>query len=87
MPSRFYTNLYKKVVNMYNMKNEVKAQITRKGYSMTKLAELLNEKCNKNTSVQSISNKLSRGTISYKEILEIADVLGYEIIWKEKTDK
>ena len=34
---------------MYNMKNEVKAQITRKGYSMTKLAELLNEKCNKNT--------------------------------------
>jgi len=69
---------------MQNIKNEIKAQITRKGYTMTRLVELLNEKYNKNTTVQNISNKLARGTMSFKEVLEIADVLGYEIVWKIK---
>lgn len=70
---------------MNNLKNEIKAQITRSGHTMTKLVELLNQKYGKKTTVQNISNKLTRETISYKEILEIADVLGYEIIWKEKS--
>lgn len=69
---------------MQNIKNEIKAQITRKGYTMTHLVELLNEKYNKNTTVQNISNKLARGTMSFKEVLEIADVLGYKIVWIEE---
>lgn len=72
---------------MNNFKNKIKAQITCSGHTLTQLVELLNKKYNKNTTVQNLSNKLTRETISHKEILEIADVLGYEIIWKEKTDK
>ena len=74
----------KKVIKMFNIKNEIKAQITRSGYTMTQLVELLNEKYNKKASVQSLSNKLARGTISFKEVLEIADVLGYKIEWIKK---
>lgn len=69
---------------MSNIKNDIKANIARSGYTLTKIVELLNEKYNKKTTVQNLSNKLSRETISYKEILEIADVLGYEIVWKDK---
>lgn len=69
---------------MNNIKNEIKAQITRKGYTMTQLVQLLNEKYNKKTAVQYLSNKLTRGTISFREVLEIADVLGYKIEWIEK---
>ncbi|DAB25023.1 TPA: phosphoribosylglycinamide formyltransferase [Candidatus Gastranaerophilales bacterium HUM_21] len=71
---------------MNNFKNEIKAQITRSGHTMTQLVALLNQKYGKKTTVQNISNKLTRETISHKEILEIADVLGYEIIWKEKNN-
>lgn len=36
------------------------------------------------TTTQNISNKLSRGTIKYSEILEIADIIGYKIVWEKK---
>ena len=71
---------------MFDLKNAIKIKILEKGLTMTKLVELLNEKYNKNTTVQNLSNKLTRETISHKEILEIADVLGYEIKWVDKTD-
>ena len=67
-------------------KNEIKSKITLSGYTMTQLVELLNKKYNKHTTVQNLSNKLTRETISHKEILEIADVLGYDIIWAAKQD-
>ena len=72
---------------MNQIKNEVKVKILQKGHTMTKLVELLNGKYNKNTTVQNLSNKLTRETIQYKEILEIADVLGYEIRWVDKENK
>jgi len=72
---------------MNKIKNDIKVKILQKGLTMTKLVELLNGKHNKNTTVQNISNKLTRETIQYKEILEIADVLGYEIRWVDKDDK
>lgn len=71
--------------NNNQIRNEIKAQITRSGHTMTQLVELLNQKYDKKTAVQYLSNKLSRGTITFREVLEIADVLGYEIVWKEKN--
>ena len=67
------------------LKNEIKAKITLSGHTMTELVELLNLKYDKKTTVQNLSNKLTRETISHKEILEIADVLDYEIIWQKKN--
>ncbi|WP_245528255.1 hypothetical protein [Halanaerobium praevalens] len=48
---------------------------------MTDLVNALNEKYNRDDSVQNLSNKLSRGTIKYKEVKEIADIIGAKIDW------
>jgi len=35
-------------------------------------------------SISNLSGKLQRETLRYKEAVELADVLGYEIVWKKK---
>ena len=67
-----------------DIKNEIKAYIVRSGYTMTEIIDMINKKYNRNDTVQNLSNKLSRGTIRYSEVLEIADIIGYEIKWIKK---
>ena len=38
------------------------------------------------TTTQNISNKLSRGTIKYSAIKEIADIIGYKIKWVKEAE-
>jgi hypothetical protein len=33
------------------------------------------------TTPQNISNKLTRGTIKYSEVKEIADIIGFKVVW------
>ncbi|WP_282706877.1 DUF6471 domain-containing protein [Natroniella acetigena] len=63
------------------IKQEIKSYLARTGWSMTDLVKALNEKHNRDDSVQNLSNKLSRGTIKYKEVKEIADIIGAKINW------
>ena len=67
---------------MYNIKNEIKANIMRKGYTLTALNKALNKKFNRNNTVQNLTSKINNETIKYKEILEIAEVLDYKIKWE-----
>lgn len=64
-----------------DVRNEIKSYIARSGFSMTEIIDILNEKYDRNDTVQNLSNKLARGTIKYIEAKEIADVIGYEITW------
>lgn len=64
------------------IKNEVKSYIVKEGFTMKKVAGLLDEKSD--VALQNLSNKLTRGTIKYSEIKEIAEILGYEIKWEKK---
>jgi len=66
-------------------KNEIKSYIVKSGYTMTEIIEMVNKKYNKTDTVQNLSNKLTRGTIRYNEVLEIADICGYNIEWIEKN--
>ena len=34
--------------------------------------------------MQNLSGKLRRDTFSYTEAVEIADILGYDIVWKKR---
>lgn len=34
--------------------------------------------------MSNLSGKLRRETLRYKEAVELADVLGYEIVWKKR---
>ena len=38
-------------------------------------------------SVSNLSAKLQRESIRYKEVLELAAVLGYDIVWQKKREK
>ena len=67
---------------MNNLKNEIKANIMRKGFTLTALNAALNERFKRNNTVQNLASKINNETIRYKEIIEIADVLGYKIKWE-----
>ena len=66
------------------IKNEIKSYIVKSGKSLTEVVELINTSYSKSESVSNLSNKLTRGTLKYREALEIADVLDYKIQWAKK---
>ena len=37
-------------------------------------------------SVSNLSAKLQRESIRYKEVVELADVLGYDLIWQKRRN-
>lgn len=66
------------------VKEDVKAAIVRAGWSISAVNDELNRRHNTNYTVQNLSNKLSRGSLRYREAVEIADIIGFEIEWKPK---
>lgn len=73
----------KKEEKIKTIKDEVKGYITLSGWRMSDVAKKISKKGSK-VPLQNLSNKLSKGTIKYSEIKEIADAIGYEIVWKKK---
>ena len=69
-----------------NVRNELKAQIVRAGMTMQEVVDQLSEEYGGSDSVSNRSAKLQRESIRYKEVLELADVLGYEIVWQKKRE-
>jgi len=71
--------------SLNEIRNEVKSYISGSGWILKDIVEKMNESREegKKTTSQNISNKLSRGTIKYSEIKEIADIIGYEIKWSK----
>lgn len=64
-------------------KHDLKGYIASSGYTLTKLTEELNKRNESNYSVQNLSNKIRKESLKYDEILQIADILGYSIIWQK----
>ena len=61
-----------------NVRNEVRSHLVCEGVTMQDVLEKLEQQYGWS---RSISN---RETLRYKEAVELADVLGYEIVWKKK---
>ena len=70
-----------------NVRNEIKAQIIRTGMTMQEVVDLLADEYRWSDSVSNLSAKLQRESIRYKEVVELADVLGYDIVWQKRRDK
>ena len=66
------------------IKEDIKSIIVKSGWTMSDIVKALNEKYNRQDSVQNLSAKLSRGTLKYREALEIAEVIRYTIEWIPK---
>ena len=69
-----------------NIRNEIKAQTIRAGMTMQEVVDQLSTDYDWSDSVSNLSAKLQRESIRYKEVLELAAVLGYDIIWKKRRE-
>lgn len=69
-----------------NIRNEIKAYIIRTGWTMLNLVEELSQGYGWSSSVSNLSAKLQRESLRYKEAIQIADVLGYDIVWVKRRD-
>ena len=69
-----------------NIRNEIKAQIIRAGFTIQELVDRLADEYDWSDSVSNLSAKLQRESIRYKEVVELADVLGYDIVWQKRRD-
>jgi len=69
-----------------NIRNEIKSYIIRTGWTMLNLVEELSERYGWSNSVSNLSAKLQRESLRYKEAIQIADVLGYDIVWVKRRD-
>lgn len=70
-----------------DVRNEIKAQIVHAGYTMQDVVDRLSDEYGWSDSVSNLSAKLQRESIRYKEVVELADVLGYDIVWQKRRDK
>ncbi len=61
----------------------VKILLMKSNISLSKLARMMSNE-NKKVYQQSLSAKLINGTLKYNEMVEICELLGYEIIFKQK---
>jgi len=69
-----------------NIRNEIKAQIIRAGYTMQEVVDQLHDEYRWSDSVSNFSGKLQRESLRYREAVELADVLGYDIVWQKRRD-
>ena len=64
---------------MNEVRNEIKSYIVRRGMTMNDVVALLADEYGWSTSVSNLSDKLRRESLRYREAVELADVLDYDI--------
>ena len=83
-------------MNLYNFKwingvktmsimNDLKKILLDVNVNLTELAEALSKRLNKPYSMQNLSNKLRNETITRREMILIADILGYDLKFVRKN--
>ena len=68
-----------------NLRNEIKSYIVRQGMTMQEVVDLLRDEHGWSDSVSNLSNKLQRESLRYVEAVQLADALGYEIVWRAEV--
>ena len=61
-----------------------KSYIVRQGMTMQEVVDLLHDEHGWSDSVSNLSNKLQRESLRYVEAVQLADALGYEIVWQKR---
>ena len=65
---------------------EIKSYIVAAGYTQKEAVDACSAEYGWSDSDSNFSNKLDKQTLRYKEVLQLAEVLGYEIIWQRRRD-
>lgn len=72
------------ILKKNNIRNLIKLLTAFEGKTLTRLKVDINHKYNKSDSLENLTNKLRNGTVRVNEILEIFDILGYELLVRKK---
>ena len=70
-----------------NARNEIKAIMVREGMTMTEVVEKMADQYGWSASVPNLSGKLRRGSLRYQEAVELADALGYDLVWQRRKER
>ena len=62
-------------------REQIKILLAQERMKLKDLAELLTQKTGQKCAPNTLSQRLSRGTISYNDTLKIAEILGYKILF------
>lgn len=65
-------------------REQVKSLLAIRGTTLTELADTISKNSGKVCSPSALSNKLSRGTITYNEVMNIAEILGFSVRYDMK---
>ena len=66
------------------IKDEIKSLLAREAMTMTEVASKIYNTENKRVAMSSLSQKLKNETIRFREVREIADILGYDIKFEKR---
>ena len=69
---------------MRRVKEQVKMLLIERDVKMKDLVRALADKYGTSASESNFSGKLSRGSLTYNEMLEICDILDYDIEFKSR---
>lgn len=67
------------------VKEQIKTALAKRDITLKEVHERLKSKYNKTDTIQNLNSKINRNSLKYSEMLEIADVLDFEITWKDKN--
>ena len=70
-----------------NTRNEIKAIMVREGMTMTEVVEKMADQYGWSAGVPNLSGKLRRGSLRYQEAVELADALGYDLVWQKRKER
>ena len=63
---------------------DLKAAITSSGMKLYQVNDELNRRNNTNLSFQNFSNRLRKSIFRYDEVVQILDIVGYDIVWVKR---
>lgn len=66
---------------MNTTRNEIKARIVGAGITMQETLDRLHKQYGWSDSASNFSNKLQRDSLRYREAIQLADAIGYELVW------
>ena len=75
-------------VKIDEIQSEKRDQVVHRpsGNDHAEVVDLLHDEHGWSDSVSNLSNKLQRESLRYVEAVQLADALGYEIVWQRKKN-
>lgn len=70
-----------------NIRNEIKSILIREGMTMAEIVEKMADQYGWSASVPNFSGKLRRSSLRFQEAVELADALGYDLIWQKRKER